>query len=332
MPYSAAEPLTVGRSECVAEQQIRLGVVGLGVMGARMLGHALRHPDFVVARAADNNPGAIDRAALDVPVTAAADLVTADDVDAVYIATPPATHADLAVAAMRSGKAVLCEKPLAVSMDDGTRMRDVAADTGVATGVNFPFSDFAATRHLAESLRSGELGEVLGVDIQLTFPEWPRRFQATATWVGEREQGGFIREVFSHFAYLTDRLLGPIQATDVGVTLPSDPNTSEVAARGLLHCNDIPVTVSGRAGVAAPEHYEWIIWGTRRSFLLRNWASLSVSDGGDWSPVDLGEAVRGESTRLTLFADAIRGHRTDDLADFAAALRVQEAVEAFHQT
>jgi predicted dehydrogenase len=234
---------------------------------------------------------------------------------------------------MRSGKAVFCEKPLAVSLADGRRMCDVATTTGRATAINFPFSDYAATRHLEQSLRSGELGTVLGVDIRLTFPEWPRRFQATATWVGQREQGGFVREVFSHFAYLTDRLLGPLHATDVGVTMPADPAVSEVAARGLLHCGDIPVTVSGRVGAAAPEHYEWILWGTRRSYLLRNWATLSVSDGGDWSEVPLsGERARGESTRLTLFANAIRGHRQDDLADFAAGLRVQEAVEAFHRS
>jgi hypothetical protein len=113
----------------------------------------------------------------------------------------------------------------------------------------------------------------------------------------------------------------------------ADPAVSEVAARGLLHCGDIPVTVSGRVGAAAPEHYEWILWGTRRSYLLRNWATLSVSDGGDWSEVPLsGERARGESTRLTLFANAIRGHRQDDLADFAAGLRVQEAVEAFRRS
>jgi predicted dehydrogenase len=318
----------------VAEQQIRLGVVGLGVMGFRMFRSAVAHPDFLVVKAADPSAAAVERAravSRDIAVADAADLVTAGDVDAIYIATPPASHADLAVAAMRSGKAVLCEKPLAVSLADGRRMRDVAAETGAATGVNFPFSDFAATRQLRESLRAGELGEVLGVDIRLTFPQWPRQFQATATWVGEREQGGFIREVFSHFAYLTDRLLGPLHATEAGVTYPPTPGTSEVAARGLLHSGDVPVTVSGRVGAAAPEDYEWIIWGTRRSYLLRNWAVLSVSDGGAWSEVRLPDAAGGEAGRLALFADAVRGNRHDDLADFATALRVQEAVEAFYQ-
>jgi predicted dehydrogenase len=207
----------------------------------------------------------------------------------------------------------------------------VATDTGAVTAVNFPFSDLAATRHLEQALRSGDLGQVLGVDIRLTFPQWPRKFQSTATWVGEREQGGFIREVFSHFAYLTDRLLGPLRATDVGVTYPATPGTSEVVARGLLHRGDVPVTVSGRVGAAAPEDYEWLIWGTRRSYLLRNWTVLSVSDGGAWSEVKLPDTTGGEAGRLTLFADAVRGNRHDHLADFAAALRVQEVVEAFYQ-
>ena len=55
-----------------------------------------------------------------------------------------------------------------------------------------------------------------------------------------------------------------------------------------------------------------------------------LSDGGDWKPVAL-EGERGsESTRLTLFATAIRGGNPPDLADFTTALRVQQVVEAFH--
>ncbi|PZS30305.1 MAG: hypothetical protein DLM58_13890 [Pseudonocardiales bacterium] len=45
------------------------------------------------------------------------------------------------------------------------------------------------------------------------FPEWPRAFQADARWLADRAQGGFVREVLSHFIYLTDRLVGPVRLT-----------------------------------------------------------------------------------------------------------------------
>jgi predicted dehydrogenase len=150
--------------------------------------------------------------------------------------------------------------------------------------------------------------------------------------VAKREQGGFIREVFSHFAYLTDRLLGPLRPVDVSVDYPfDDPRASEVSARGLLRSGDVPVQVSALSGMAAPELYEWILWGERRSYLLRNWGELFVVDGDGWSPVDLPGDRGSEATRLSLFARAIRGDRQHNLADFAAAFRVQQVVEAFHR-
>jgi hypothetical protein len=90
------------------------------------------------------------------------------------------------------------------------------------------------------------------------------------------------------------------------------------------------VHVSAFSGIAAPELYEWILWGTRRSYLLRNWGELRVSDGGEWKPVPLTEPRGSEATRLLLFADAVRGGKPRYRADFATALRVQEVVEAFH--
>ncbi len=317
-------------------QRVRLGVIGLGVMGSRTLNAALAHPDYVVPLAADLGEDAVTRARVahpDIEFVSPEDVISSGELDAVYIATPPASHAAIAVAAMRSGKAVFCEKPLAVDLADGRLMHEVAAGTGMANAVNFPLADTAATTYIERSLRSGEVGQVRGIDVRLTFPVWPRAFQASATWVGERAEGGFIREVFSHFAYLTDRLAGPLRPVHVGLHFPDDPRVSEYAAHGLLACGDVPVHVSGRAGLAGPESYEWVLWGSRRSYLLRDWLRLFVSEGGDWSPVELGSgAVGAEATRLTSFARAIRGEKYDNLADFGSALRVQEAVEAFHRT
>ncbi|WP_432948081.1 Gfo/Idh/MocA family protein [Kribbella sp. CA-253562] len=306
---------------------IRLGIIGLGAMGARMLHDATRHPAYEVIAAADLDASAVSRYAADHPsvrfTTDPAEVIAAE-VDAVYIATPPASHSELTEAAFGVGHSVFCEKPLAVSLADGRRMVEAAAASGAAAGVNFALSDRHATVHLEEVL--GEIGDVRAVEIRLAFPQWPRAFQAEATWLGERAQGGFIREVFSHFAYLTDRLVGPL--TPEHLVLDHRGPGSEVAAFGLLRAGDVPVHVSGV--VAGPPTYEWMVRGSERSYLLRDWQQLFVAEGKDWRPVPLTGERGDESTRLSLFAEAVRGRHPDNLADFATAYRVQEVVEAWH--
>lgn len=307
-------------------EPVRLGVVGLGVMGAEMVAAAQSLEEFEVVRVFDVNPEAAGR--VDVPFAAnVEEILAADDVDAVYFATPPKFHAEPVIAAIRAGKAVFCEKPLAVSLDDGRRMIEAAAEHGVAAAVNFALSNRDAVLEVERALADGEVGEVRGVDVRLHFPRWPRDFQSTATWVGGKEQGGFVREVLSHFVYVTDRLLGPLEAVDVSLDAPDE---GEIAARGLLRAGDVPVHVSGFAGIAAPELYEWVLWGTRRSYLLRNWAQLFVSDGGEWTPVPMSGPRGSDAERLSLFAAAIRGEHPRALADFASGLRVQHVIEAFH--
>ncbi|KJK52062.1 hypothetical protein UK23_04850 [Lentzea aerocolonigenes] len=296
---------------------IRLAVVGLGAMGTRMLTAAQAHPGYTVVAGVDVAPRT-----LDVPVVTSLDDVLSD-VDAVYIATPPALHAELTLKAFKAGKAVFCEKPLAVDLDEARAM--AAAAEGLPNAVNFALSDMVATVEIERRLP--ELGTLRGVEIRLQFPRWPRAFQAEAAWLARSEQGGFVREVLSHFVYLTDRLLGPLTVESVSSDFP-EAGAAEVAARGVLRGTGVPVHVSAFSGLAGPEVYEWTVWGTERSLRLDQWADLSISDGGGWEPVPL-KQTGSDYSRLTLFAQAVRGEHPRDLADFASGLRVAQVIEAF---
>jgi predicted dehydrogenase len=313
---------------------IRLGIVGLGAMGRHLLAEAVDHPDFTVTHAVDLAPSTVTALQVEHPgvsfSTSIADVIAADDVDAVYIATPPATHAALAVPAFEARQAVFCEKPLAVSKADAAAMLGAAGASGRAAAVNFSLSDRLTTRYVEQAIADGRVGDIRGVEIRLAFPVWPRAFQAEATWVGEREQGGFVREVFSHFAYLTDRLVGPLEP--VHVELEYRDVASETAAYGLMTAGDVAVHLIGTVGTAGPETYEWVLRGTKQSYRLTAWRDLFVAEGNDWRPVELSGEPGSEATRLTLFAQAVRGEHPRDLADFAAAERVRQIVEAFpHQ-
>jgi predicted dehydrogenase len=283
-----------------------------------------------VALAADPSESAIERARIANPaVTFTNDpmaVIARADLDAVYIAAPPTTHARYAIAAMDSGKAVFCEKPLAIDLAEGEEMVRVAASTGLVNALNYTLSDRSAAVEVLRAVRAGEAGDVLSVDIQLLFPEWPREFQKEARWVAGREQGGFLREVGSHYVFLTDRAVGPLTPISTEVSYGQD---GETTATGLFSANGIPVRLNGNVA-AGPETYTWTLYGSRRSYRITSWGDLSIGDASGWNPVELTGPRGGEDTRLAEFVGAVRG-RPSTLADFAAGLRVQRAIEGFHE-
>jgi predicted dehydrogenase len=96
------------------------------------------------------------------------------DLDAVYVATPDHWHAPIAIAAMRKGKHVLCQKPMAHSIADARRMAQVARETKVATGlpVNNPSSE--ATHLISAWIADGAIGRVGEVHNWSSRPYWPQ--------------------------------------------------------------------------------------------------------------------------------------------------------------
>jgi predicted dehydrogenase len=85
-------------------------------------------------------------------------------VDAVVVATPPSTHVPLALAAIRAGKHVLVEKPLAPTSAGARALVTAAAEAGVVLMVGHTFEYNPAVRRLAELVRTEELGDVYYVD------------------------------------------------------------------------------------------------------------------------------------------------------------------------
>ncbi|MHC8504775.1 Gfo/Idh/MocA family protein [Pseudonocardia artemisiae] len=87
-----------------------------------------------------------------------------DDVDAVVVATPPTSHAAIALSALNAGKPVLVEKPLATTVADAELMVETASANHVHLMVGHTFEYNAAVRRLKEIVSSGMLGRVLYID------------------------------------------------------------------------------------------------------------------------------------------------------------------------
>jgi 1,5-anhydro-D-fructose reductase (1,5-anhydro-D-mannitol-forming) len=93
------------------------------------------------------------------------ELWTDDAIDAVYVSTQSDRHRDDAVAAATAGKHVLCEKPLAATVQDATEIVDVSASAGVLLGVNHNLRGAPAHREAARVIATGAIGEVITVRV-----------------------------------------------------------------------------------------------------------------------------------------------------------------------
>jgi len=119
-------------------------------------------------------------------------LVDRDDVDLVDVCTPGDTHAEIAIAALEAGKHVLCEKPLANSVEEAERMVEAArraASSGVTATVGFTYRRVPAIRLAHELVAEGRLGEIRHVRAQY-LQDWIADPEAPLSWRLDRERAG----------------------------------------------------------------------------------------------------------------------------------------------
>jgi myo-inositol 2-dehydrogenase / D-chiro-inositol 1-dehydrogenase len=143
---------------------VRVGLIGAGGIGS-FHGESLarRVPRATLASVADPAPGVAERlaASLGCPqaILESAELLADPSIQAVVVAAPPSVHADLIETAAGVGKAVFCEKPMGLTLDDADRAIKAARTAGVPLQVGFNrrfATDFRAAHDL---VASGQLGE-----------------------------------------------------------------------------------------------------------------------------------------------------------------------------
>ena len=313
---------------------VAIGVIGAGIMGERLL-NAIRQQEPGLLRACgiwDPAPAAMqrmERTFPDVPRLAdAASVIAASD--CVYIASPPASHLPHARAALQAGKSVFCEKPLAVDVADA---RAFVAQAGNRGAVNFPFASSPAVATLRSWIAAGRVGTPQRLSIEVGFARWPRPWQADAAgWLDKPMQGGFTREVVSHFLFLARRLVGPLRGLAGKASFP-EAGKSERRIAATLRAGDLPVTLSGAVGeTAKDDHNIWLLEGDRGAVRLCDWSTAQRRmPDGTWQQA--ADALPQEQARPLALKRQLEGvvqlarGEPHHLATFAEALDVQEAVE-----
>ena len=313
----------------------RLGIIGAGIMGERMVRAAVEHARDVVEVGPvwDAAPGAVERMGDVVAVRAgsAAEVITGSD--CVYVATPPGTHLAYAEQALAAGRAVFLEKPLATDVAAAKAFAE--QHEGARVGVNFPFASSFAVERLRGWIDEGVVGTVEGLAIRVAFRAWPRPWQqGAASWLDGAAEGGFTREVVSHFLFLARRLIGPLQLE--GATVVHVPGRSERNVEARLRAGAVPVTLEGGVGTTeADDHNTWTLSGQgagHEAVRLRDWSYAERRVGDAWVPD--ADAAPNERMRPLVLRRQLEGvvrmtqGEAHPLATVAEALEVQTVVEA----
>lgn len=150
------------------EHRQRIAVIGAGYWGPNLIRNFRGSPAWDLVAVCDLDEVRArrvvgDRSGIEIE-TSVHRLLARDDLDAVAIATPARTHAELALAAFAAGKHVLVEKPLAESTADAASMITAARAADRVLMIDHTYCYTPAARYIRDVIAAGELGEVLYVD------------------------------------------------------------------------------------------------------------------------------------------------------------------------
>lgn len=150
------------------DSQLGIGVVGYGYWGPNLVRNFSINAAARVVNVSDLDPARLGAIAQLYPAVATTtrydDLLKDSSIDAIAIATPVHTHYELAMAALRAGKHVLVEKPLAPSSEQVMRLIDEADRRGLTLMVDHTFLYTPAVQKIRELLLKRELGDVYYYD------------------------------------------------------------------------------------------------------------------------------------------------------------------------
>lgn len=301
---------------------ISIGIIGAGIVGERIIKQIDQQSGVEIVAVFDENQDRLQelKEQYGVPIAGSLDEILYSKADWVYIGTPPASHAAIAKQAADAGLNVLSEKPLAHNVESGEQMVAAVTENRVRSAMHFPLMYSPAVHEMAKRAKNGSIGEVIRIELQTFFPEWPRAWQQTS-WIGSRLEGGFIREVFPHYLQLIQRIFGNISITDHLVSYPEQPELCETGliAQGLVN-EKTPLLLSGLSGVGQKELLQFKIYGSNGVLTLENWSQLYLDSKEeerilltDFQEVPtLFDEMKAKSTALVPFEEGLTIQRYID--------------------
>ncbi len=318
----------------------RVGVIGLGIMGNRMLDRLAQHPDLEATAGWDPSADAAARTKAAHPGLAieasAAALCRRSDLHCIYVSSPPASHIAHAFAAFDAGKAVFLEKPLATDLAEAKAIVERVEREKRTAAINFSLAHAPGLIAMEDTVRSGRLGKPLSASVDVQFAAWPRPWQmGAASWLSKRAEGGFTREVVSHFVFALQRALGEPEILESRATYPDGDGAETALDARVVFGKTVPVAITGRVGgTAVADRNVTTVEFEKGAIRLVDWMNFETRTGDKWEPSgDTPDTLRqgAQVGQLDALATMLAG-RAHRLPTVAEGLAVQACVEGLLKT
>lgn len=189
---------------------VRWGLVGASTIARQFMINAIRaQSDGEIAAVMSSSPDRATAYARENGIPAAVstlDALLGSDIDAVYISTTNELHLEQALAAARTGKHVLCEKPLALTSTDARTMVAAARAAGIVLGTNHHLRNAGAHRAMRETIAAGRIGKPIAARVfhSVYLPENLQGWRITKPEAG----GGVVLDITVHDADTLRFVLG----------------------------------------------------------------------------------------------------------------------------
>lgn len=200
-------------------KEISWGFIGCGEVTEKKSGPAFNevpgsHVEAVMSRTADKARSYAERHHIKKWYTDPQELINDSDVNAIYIATPPSSHATFAIMAMRAGKPVYVEKPLAASYEDCVRINRVSEQTGIPCFVAYYRRYLPYFMRVREIIQRGDIGNIINVQIRFSVPPRDLDYKShnSLPWRLQPDVagGGYFYDLAPHQLDLIQDLFGVI--------------------------------------------------------------------------------------------------------------------------
>ena len=200
-------------------KQINWGFIGCGEVTEKKSGPAFNEVEgsqvvAVMSRSENKARSYAERHHVRKWYTDASELIEDPDVNAVYIATPPSSHATFAIMAMRAGKPCYIEKPLAASYNDCIRINRISEQTDVPCFVAYYRRYLPYFQKVKEIIESGTIGNVVNVQVRFSVPPRDLDFQSGKEMPWRLQPdiagGGYFYDLAPHQIDLLQNLFGVI--------------------------------------------------------------------------------------------------------------------------
>ena len=288
-----------------SKSPIRVGIIGTGGMARQHAQLFSQLPHCTVTACADIDLERAEAFAQKHGISAAygdaETMIDTEPLEAVAVVTTDAAHAPISLAALKRGLHVLCEKPLASTLDDARKLQRAATRAGVVTSVNFSYRNRPAAQKAAELVASGKLGalrHVQGEYLQswLTL-DW--QVEPSLLWRLSTRHGsaGVLGDIGVHLLDLAAFIVGDLR--QVACDLPVFDKGRKRIGAYVFDANDSFAALAVFAN------------GARGTLNATRWArghgnTVRLRVYGDKAALDL-DLDRPEAEQLKIFASPKKG-------------------------